>query len=317
MPPTRQRRTLFLFGALTVYIVLQSAWWAWLLVRKDRELEQLVNAFGLRPDDPGWSDVHATRTLWMVLGEGSVFVALMLVALWLVYRAVRHDLALARQQHDFLLAVSHELRTPIAGMKLHLQTLERSTLDPDQRGELHRRALDDVDRLNALTERILLATRLEEMGMPLEIGTHDLRMLTERVSAHALNTYSKGHPIHVSATTITARVDPAAFTSVLENLIENAAKYSHAGTSIDVSLERLGDRAVVSVSDRGPGIADADRSRVFEKFQRSGEESVRRAKGTGLGLFIVERLMRAMHGTVTLRSRPGGGSIFEASFPLH
>ena len=316
MPATRQRRTLFLFGALTGYIVLQSVWWAWLLVRKDRELEQLVKAFGLRPDDPGWSDVHATRTLWMVVGEGSVFVGLMLVALWLVYRAVRHELALARQQHDFLLAVSHELRTPIAGIKLHLQTLERSTLDPGQRAELHQRALDDAERLNALTERILLATRLEETGMPLEIGMHDLRTLTERATTHALTTYSKGHPINLTVQTIAARVDPAAYTSVLENLIENAAKYSRAGSSIDVDLRQEGGRAVVSVSDRGPGIPSEDRSRVFGKFQRGGDESVRRAKGTGLGLFIVDRLVRAMHGTVGLEARDGGGSIFAASFPM-
>ena len=314
MTTDRRPRTLLLFVALAVYMVLQTAWWAWLLVRKDRELEQLITAFELRPDEAGVPAVHAGRTLGMVIAEGSVFLALVLVALWLVYRAVRHELALARQQHDFLLAVSHELRTPIAGLKLHLQTLDRSMLDDAQRAELHQRTLADVERLGALTERVLLATRLEEPDAPMHLALHQLMPLVERITTHARSTYAKGHPLEVSGEALAARIDPAAFASVLENLLENAAKYSPAGSPIEVHLAQEGAHALMRVSDRGPGITPDDRQRIFGKFQRGGSEATRRAKGTGLGLYIVDRSMRRMGGGITFTPRPGGGSIFAASF---
>ena len=111
-----------LFGLVGVYIVLQFTWWAWLLVSKDRDVHTLqvqVLAEGIVPavavQEPG-------RTVWMIAGEGGVFLILLLLALWLIFRTVKHELGLARQQRDFLLAASHELRTPIAGLKLHLQT---------------------------------------------------------------------------------------------------------------------------------------------------------------------------------------------------
>src|SRR5262245_48646107 len=112
-PVRRQRRTLWMFVALAIYIVLQSAWWAWLLVNKDRELEQLITAFELRPEEAGVAEVHVSRTFWMVAGEGVVVVALLLVALWIIYRIVREELRTARRQHDLMIAVSHELRTPV------------------------------------------------------------------------------------------------------------------------------------------------------------------------------------------------------------
>lgn len=316
MSPHRQRRTLLLFGALTAYIIVQSAWWAWLLVKKDRELEGLIRAFDLRPEGEGWTGGHATRTLWMVIGEGSVFVLLMLLALWFVYRSIRHELELVRQQQDFLLAVSHELRTPVAGINLHLQTLDRSELSPQQRAELHQRARADARRLGELTERVLLATRLEENRLPLEIAEHDLARLTEGVIAHARSTYAREHLLGSEVAALSASIDAAAFTSVLENLLENAAKYSPAGSSINVVLEERQGRIVLKVLDRGSGIAEKDRDRLFRRFHRGGDEATRKARGTGLGLYIVERLMRAMKGTVEHHARPGGGSIFAATFPL-
>jgi signal transduction histidine kinase len=311
----RSHRTLWLFIVLAVYIVLQSAWWAWSLVKKDRERERLITAFELHPEEMEGTAHDTSSTLWMVAGEGLVFLMLLLVALYIVYRSVRHELEFARQQRDFLLAVSHELRTPVAGMKLHLQTLERSDLGPEDRSALHLRALADADRLGELTERILLATRLDEGVVPLNIASHDLRELVERSLARARTTIARGHPIRVSGDGLRARVDPTAFTSVIENLLENAAKYAPALSPIDIELEVRGAMVEVRVLDRGPGVPIADRQRIFEKFQRGDDAATRQVKGTGLGLFIVDRLVRRMHGAISVGDRPGGGSTFAAAFP--
>lgn len=311
--PEDQRRTLWLFAALALYLIAQSTWWAWLLVNKDRELEQVIRAFELRPE--GYAPVNAARTFWMVAGEGMVFVVLVLAALWIVYRAVRHELVRARQQRDFLLAVSHELRTPVAGMKLHLQTLERTGLTTEERVALHRRALADVTRLGDLTERIMLATRLEETDAGLTVARHAIDPLLTAAVARAAATFAADRPIVVSGEGHEALLDPAAFASVIDNLLENAVKYSPAGSGISVVTQEVHGRVILTVSDRGTGVPDADRDRIFEKFHRGRRAIEQQTKGTGLGLFIVHRLMRAMHGTITAMDRDGGGATFAASFP--
>ena len=118
MARSAPRTPVLLFGFLALYILLQSAWWMWLLLSKDRDIfalqQQLVSA-GILPHFPVRLPKH---TLIMVLGEGSVFLLLLLLALWITFRTLKHELSLARQQRDFLMAASHELRTPIAGLKL-------------------------------------------------------------------------------------------------------------------------------------------------------------------------------------------------------
>ena len=311
----RQRRTLWLFVVLAVYIVLQSAWWAWLLVSKDREKEQLIAAFDLRPEAVGIGSAHPVRTLWMVAGEGLVFVVLLLAALWIVYRTVNEELRMVRRQRDLMTAVSHELRTPVAGMKLHLQALERGGLPPAEREALNRRALSDVQRLQELTERILLAARLDEGAVQLDPAVHDLRALVDRITERARDTYARDRVVQVAGAGVMALVDPAAFTSVVENLLENAVKYGPPDGAVEVELADERGHAVIRVMDRGPGVRPADRRRIFEKFQRTEESIRQQTKGTGLGLYIAGRLVSRMGGEVSVMDRPGGGAIFAATFP--
>jgi signal transduction histidine kinase len=111
--------------------------------------------------------------------------------------------------------------------------------------------------------------------------------------------------------------DPEALRSIADNLIENAAKYAPAGTSITVELEKGREGWRMTVSDEGPGIAGEEQERIFEKFYRSGNEETRQAKGTGLGLYIVHRLTKGLGGAVHVRNRRPHGAIFAASFPDH
>lgn len=312
---TRHRRALWLFAALGFYILLQSAWWAWLLVSKDREMEQLIAAFDLRPEAVGLDPVHASRTLWMVAGEGLVLVALQLVALAFVFRTVREELRLAARQHDLMLAVSHELRTPVAGMKLHLQTLARQGLTPAEQSDLQQRALTDVQRLHELTERVLLTAQLEEGVVHLDPAPHDLLKLTEEVVHRAKGSFAAGRIIRVHGKPASARVDRAAYISVLQNLLENATKYSAPSTDIEVELREEHGWCVVRVLDRGIGIPATERRRIFEKFHRGRVAVDQQVKGTGLGLYIADRLVHRMGGMIGVTGRPEGGSIFAASFP--
>ncbi len=316
MARTSPRTPVLLFGFLALYILLQSAWWMWLLLSKDRDifaLQQQLLFMGQQPHLPVRQPQH---TLMMVLGEGSVFLLLLLLALWVTFRTLRHELSLARQQRDFLLAASHELRTPTAALKLHLQTMGRKGLGPDRHELLLRSAIADVERLHQLTERILLASQLEEQVTTLHWEDADVATETSSLVAAARVSYGQGHAIEVSmAPHLVLRTDLAAFRSILVNLLENACKYSPPGTAVQVELVPSERTVQLRVSDRGPGIPGPDRQRIFEKFFRSAPEETRTTKGTGLGLFIVRRSIESLGGNVDYRPVVPHGSTFTATFP--
>jgi len=315
MPHRSHRHTILLFGALAAYITLQTVWWGVLLVRKDREAARLAMEVRDLGGDAA-SALDATRGLRMVVGEGVVLLVLLVLLLLLTFRAVRRDLALARTQRNFLMAVTHELRTPIAAIKLQLQTLVRPGTDAGQREAMRTMALREADRLSLLTEKVLLAARADEGALDLETAEVEvmglLRELVEQVRAQA----ALAHTVSLKGPErLAVRSDPHALRSIAGNLIENAAKYAPAGTAIDVEVEAGRDGWRLLVGDEGPGIPAGERERVFEKFHRGGDEATRRAKGTGLGLYIVRSLVRRLGGTVHVRAREPQGATFAASFP--
>lgn len=309
------RRTAALFGVLTVYIVLQFLWWGVLLIRKDREVARLaleLQALGSGPEQP----LDAQRSFLMVVGEGSVFLLLLLGVLFLTFRAIRRDLALARTQRNFLLAVTHELRTPIAAIKLQLQTLARKALTEDQKEMLRHRAIEEADRLALLTDKVLLASQAGEGTMELERAPVKVMELLHGVAERARTGAAKGRAVNVTGPEeLEVQSDAQALRSVVENLVENAAKYSPEGTAIDLLVETGREGWRLLVCDQGPGIPAGEEERIFEMFYRAGQEETRHTKGTGLGLYIVRRLVQGLGGQVQVRPRQPRGAIFAASFP--
>lgn len=316
MSDRSHRRTLLLFGALAVYIVLQFVWWGVLLLRKDREIALLIMQLqalgGGGPEAPP----EPARKLLMVVGEGVVFLLLLLGVLFFTFRAIRRDLALARAQRNFLLAVTHELRTPIAAIKLQLQTLARPELDLAQRETLREQALTESDRLALLTDKVLLATRADEGVLALDQKEIDVMELMRAVTDRAGTQTAPGHSVVLTGPDrLVVNTDPQALRSIADNLIENAAKYAPAGTVITVALMQGREGWRLTVSDEGPGVPPAEQERIFERFYRGGSEETRNATGTGLGLYIVQRLVVRLGGAVHVRRRSPHGAIFAASFP--
>ncbi len=313
--PRTPRRTYLFFAALTGYILLQFAWWAVLLVRKENEsaaLAMQVKILGGTTDH----SLDASQAMRMIVGEGSVFLVLLLGVLFLTFRAIRRDLALAATQRNFLLAVTHELRTPIAAIKLQLQTLSRSGLDDAQREMLRNQALMEAERLNVLAEKVLLSTSAEDGVLTLDLKQVDVMELMRSVLERAKVQIAPEHELMLNGPDrLDVLSDPQALRSIADNLIENAAKYAPVGTRIGIEVVKGQEGWRLVVSDEGPGIPAPEQERVFEKFYRGGNEETRRTKGTGLGLYIVQRLTQRLGGAVVVRQGPGHGAIFAASFP--
>jgi two-component system sensor histidine kinase KdpD len=220
-----------------------------------------------------------------------------------------------RLRSTLLSSVSHDLRTPLAAITGGASTL----LDPAARvDEAGRRELlstmhEEAERLDRLVQNLLEMTRLESGRVQLRKEWHAL----EEVVAAVLHRFAA----RLRGRTVTTRlppdlplvaIDEALIEQVLINLLDNALKYTPEASPIDLSASLAGDRVVVEVADRGPGLAAGDERRVFEKFYRSPTVP---ARGSGLGLSICRGILEAHGGRIEAENRPGGGTVFRLTLP--
>lgn len=254
------------------------------------------------------------RRSFKYIGEGTSFMLVILVGALFIYRAVRRQIRLADQQQNFTMAVTHELKTPIAVAKLNLETLQKRKLDEPQQQKLISSALSETIRLNDLCNNILLASQLEG-GAP--ISTNEpvpLSTLTQQ----AVQDFTGRFPNRTLQSDIQPDVllkgDPLMLQLALNNLIENAFKYSPKETPVHVRLHADKHKAILEVIDQGNGIPDAEKSMIFRKFYRVGNESLRKTKGTGLGLYLSRRIVRKHKGDITVINNMPKGSIFVLTF---
>jgi signal transduction histidine kinase len=227
------------------------------------------------------------------------------------------------EQHDsFINAVTHELKTPVASIRLYLQTLQARELDVEKRREFYRIMLEDSDRLLHTIDQVL---RAGSAGPRFRRGTRarvDLAELTRDCVALArtrfhleesLLTYDERLP----AGSAIVLGDPDELKAAVWNLIDNAGKYSPAGLSIQIRLEELdNERVAVRVTDHGIGISPPELKRIFRRFYRVPATLPVRAKGSGLGLFIVRSVARKHRGRAFAESPGSGqGSTFTLLLP--
>jgi signal transduction histidine kinase len=313
----------WIFILLLGYILLQFSWWTYLLIDLNNEVyEHKIENVRLRYPTPDNNEVETqalARKLnqkhWMVIGEGSIFLIILLTGGIIAYRSFNKEFQLARQQKNFLLSVTHEYKSPLASIKLMLETLLKHDIEKEKRNSLIKSAIKDTDRLNALVENALLAASIEQQTYRFNLETVDIsKAVSDLVNTFQSNPDRK-HSIETDIeNNIEIKADTFAFSLLLNNLLENAAKYSPKDSVIKVELRKTtGGKVVMRVLDQGIGISEADKKKIFDKFYRAGNEETRSAKGTGLGLYIARHIAEYHNGKITVQNNSPKGSIFEVT----
>ena len=235
---------------------------------------------------------------------------------------VLHDISDLRRadrvRRDFVANVSHELRTPLTAIRGYVEALLDDPPAPDESRRFLEIIARHTSRMERLVKDLLRLARLDagqetpelvdcDLGTVLQGVLHELAGPIDQRRSHV------DVAIRPEARTIVS--DPAKLHDVLRNLVENAVNYAPEGGAVVVEALRDASAVVLRVLDNGPGIPEADRSRVFERFYRVDKSRARAPGGTGIGLAIVKHLVELLGGTVTAGSRPEGGAVFTVRLP--
>src|ERR1700744_2737 len=289
------KRSLVIFYAVVIYAVAQLIWWGY-------ELTSLQS-----------------NRIGMVLGEGSIFIIILVFGAYYMQRTITIDQKLQEQKRNFLLSVTHELKSPLASIKILLQTIQKRDLNKAQILNFIDKSLLDIERLDDMVENMLLASKIDNRSYTFPKAKFNLSVLVDSIVNRLQVTKCDCNQQIIDAEIepkIEITGDKFALTSVVTNLIENAIKYSSPCEAVAVKLFSKDEKIHLQVADHGIGIADEEKGRIFNKFYRVGSEDTRNTKGTGLGLYIVKEVLDKHEATIKVKDNRPAGSIFEVTFGL-
>jgi signal transduction histidine kinase len=250
----------------------------------------------------------------------ALLLSVIVAALFFIYRAVTHQIELTRMKTDFVSAVSHEFRSPLSAIQALLERVESGKAsDQKMLRRYHRVIRQEVHRLAQMVNELLDFARMEEGRREFASEPVDLNELAREVVQSFENLGYQNRlvtQLDKGADGPILRADQRAVSQSIQNLIDNALKYSSNESSVTVRTGRTEGEAFVEVSDQGPGIPSSQQVKVFEPFHRVGSADAPQVKGVGFGLSLVKRLMEEQGGSVTLSSQVGQGSTFRLIFPV-
>lgn len=308
------------------YMILAFGWWSYHLWHQsellfDTEKQLLEMRFTRKNQGLNLTEMYQTaeyrkiernwqKSRRMVIAEGLFFTLCLVFGLWVINRSANREVTLARQRRNFLLSITHELKSPIASLRLVLETIYKHQLPREQLEKLCSGGLKDAARLQSLVEDLLLAARLEDNWRPLPEPVDLPALARDAVSRLQLRFPEAKIHLNFSENFPPVQADKSGLTAIVQNLLENAIKYSPEGAVIEVSAHKQNGKLRFCVADPGKGIPDSEKQAVFEKFYRLGNEETRRTTGTGLGLYIVSQVVKAHGGTISITDNRPQGTVF-------
>ena len=206
----------------------------------------------------------------MITGEGLTFFTLLLLGVYRLRMYLVKEIRLVNQQRNFLLSITHELKSPLASTQLNLQTIKRYQLDSDKQAQLLDHTAKDMDRLEDMVNKLLLAARMDSGEFEIEKNEVNLKIICNSV-IEKFESRLLSHQLVISLKDVPSIEGNTELLEImLANLLENAIKYSPEQSKIILSLDHKEKVIELSVSDQGTGISQAERENIFKKFYRIG-----------------------------------------------
>jgi signal transduction histidine kinase len=319
----KKRRLAFItvvYWFMLLFIVAAWIWWFISLQNQSNQM-RVYKSMQLNKDDVAYTqklnlinEEHRRKTA-QYISEGITFLLVTLVGAVFVYRAVRKQFLLNKQQQNFMMAITHELKTPIAVVNLNLETLQKRKLDEEKQQHIIQSTLQEADRLNDLTTNILVTSQLESNYIP-DKEQINLSELCNKCANDFINRYPNRLIKKDIEENISINGEKLLLQLLVNNLLDNALKYSAKEKMISTELNKQHNKIYLKIIDEGYGISNDEKKKVFDKFYRSGNETTRRTKGTGLGLYLCKRIAESLKAKIKVSNNQPAGSIFTVEFNI-
>tara|TARA_A200000113_G_scaffold216476_1_gene221816 strand:+ start:1341 stop:2237 length:897 start_codon:yes stop_codon:yes gene_type:complete len=293
-------RSKILIYLLAFYVLLQFVWWGY----------QIIDLGALADQ----SQEDTSRRIIMIIGEGGVFILILMAGFWKIQQSIAKEIQLSQRQNNFMLSVTHELKTPLTSIQLALQTLKKRNLKAEDQADLIAKALGANQRLSSLIDNIINASRLESNDFTPRLEIFPLKTFLQN-KATELKTTHKQASIILNCAVEIMHADAYMLETIFNNLLENAIKYSGDNPKLEILVKQNGKFTEIIISDQGPGITAEEKQQIFKKFYRVGSEISRSQKGSGLGLFITSEFVQLHKGRIKCENNKPAGTKFIIELP--
>jgi signal transduction histidine kinase len=316
---TRSAIAPVLYWFLLAYIIVALVFWFLELQKQNRQMTN-YKLQELKLDDPDYMNkvdrfsIEERRKIAQYISEGVTFLLVISVGAVFLFRAIMRQIKVQQQQQNFMMAITHELKTPISVAKLNLETLQKYNLDESRQKKVIQSALQEISRLDTLANNILVSAQLEGGYYQLSRDEVDFSALTRRSAQDFSHRFAeKNWQVNIQPDLIISG-DELLLEILVNNLVENAVKYSPKNGTITINLTRENTHIVLQVKDEGPGVPDNERKKIFKKFYRIGNEETRTTQGTGLGLYLCKKIAADHKAQITISNNHPTGTIFSVVF---
>jgi len=318
---TWPNRAIVICWLLLIYVLAALIWWYIALNQQNNQMAsnrlELLNH-----NDPNYIEKaekiirYHRRLATAYKSEGLTFILVILAGAVFLRSAVMRQIRIQRQQQNFMMAITHELKTPISITKLNMETLQKYQLDESKKEKILKSSLQEINRLNTLTGNILVSAQLE--GGSYFFNREELNF--SQVVADSCLDFQNRFPVRPWKNELESGLflsgDPLLMQILINNLIENALKYSAPTAPVSVILKKDGNQGILEVKDEGMGIPKKEHKRIFQKFYRVGNEDTRTAQGTGLGLYLCRKIAKDHKMLLSVSDNQPKGTIFTVRFNL-
>ena len=293
-------RSKILIYLLAFYVLLQFVWWGYQII----DLGALVDQ----------SQEDTSRRIIMIIGEGGVFILILMAGFWKIQQSIAKEIQLSHRQNNFMLSVTHELKTPLTSIQLALQTLKKPNLKTEDQADLIAKALGANQRLSSLIDNIINASRLESNDFTPRREIFPLKTFLQNKTAELTASHEQA-TIKLNCEVDIVHADAYMLETIFNNLLENAIKYSGENPKMEIIVKQNERFIEIIVSDQGTGMTAEEKQQIFKKFYRVGNEISRSQKGSGLGLFITSEFVQLHKGRIKCENNKPAGTKFIIELP--